>query len=181
MTCIVGLEHGGAVYMGGDSAAVSGYDVTLDSIPKVFLNGDMIFGFTSSFRMGQLLRYKLVPPPRKRSRDVMHYLVNDFVDAVRACFNESGYMKKINTIEDQGGNFLLGYAGRLYQVHTDFTVIRGNRGFDAVGCATTAHGAMAATVKMRDPVKRIRLALQVAETTNIGVRRPFTILKGGVL
>lgn len=62
MTCIVGLVDKGSIYMGGDSAGVAGLSVTTRADEKVFLNGPFIMGFTTSFRMGQILRYKFVPP-----------------------------------------------------------------------------------------------------------------------
>ena len=40
MTCIVGLVHGGKVYMGGDSAGVGGYCLTVRADEKVFRNGE---------------------------------------------------------------------------------------------------------------------------------------------
>jgi hypothetical protein len=55
MTCIVGLRQGGKVFIGGDSAGISGWDVTVRADPKVFLSGPYAMGFTSSFRLGQLL------------------------------------------------------------------------------------------------------------------------------
>lgn len=51
MTCIVGLEHNGRVYIGADSAGVSGWDLTVRADKKVFRNGSFLFGFTDSFRM----------------------------------------------------------------------------------------------------------------------------------
>ena len=38
MTCIVGIATAGKVFMGGDSAGVGGYDLTLQANPKVFVN-----------------------------------------------------------------------------------------------------------------------------------------------
>ena len=67
MTCIAAITEKGKVYMGGDSAGVSGYDITIRADEKVFKNGQCVFGFTSSFRMGQLLCYKFkvpVKPPK---------------------------------------------------------------------------------------------------------------------
>ena len=64
MTCIVGLEHKGKVYIGGDSAGVAGYSLSVRADQKVFINGNFIFGFTSSFRMGQILRFGFNPPRR---------------------------------------------------------------------------------------------------------------------
>ena len=56
MTCIAGLVHDGAVYLAGDSAGCSGWDLTVRADPKVFVSGSYVMGFTTSFRMGQLLR-----------------------------------------------------------------------------------------------------------------------------
>lgn len=70
MTCIVGLVDQGNVWIGGDSAGVGGYDLMLRADQKVFRNGDFLMGFTSSFRMGQLLRYKLSPPKLHSDDDI---------------------------------------------------------------------------------------------------------------
>jgi hypothetical protein len=55
MTCIVGIVENGKVYMGGDAAGVNGYSVRVRKDPKLFKVGEFLFGYTSSFRMGQLL------------------------------------------------------------------------------------------------------------------------------
>ena len=57
MTCIVGLVDNGKIYMGGDSAGVSNLDIRIRADQKVFKTGEFIMGFTSSFRMGDLLKY----------------------------------------------------------------------------------------------------------------------------
>ena len=62
MTCIVGVVDNGKVYMGGDSAGVGGLCIETRKQPKVFRNGDFLIGYTDSFRMGQLLQYKMSPP-----------------------------------------------------------------------------------------------------------------------
>ena len=54
MTCIVGLinKENKSVTIGGDSSGLAGSDLTIRKDPKVFKNGDFIFGCTSSsFRM----------------------------------------------------------------------------------------------------------------------------------
>ena len=64
MTCIVGLEHDGYVYIGGDSGAGGGYDYSsaTRTDEKVFRNANFIAVFTTSFRMGQLIRYAFRAP-----------------------------------------------------------------------------------------------------------------------
>ncbi len=90
MTCIVGLAHGGRVYMGADSAGVAGLDIDTRRDPKLFKVGDLLIGFTTSFRMGQLLAYGFEPPPRPAGGDVRRWMVVDFVEAVRAVSGDGG-------------------------------------------------------------------------------------------
>jgi ATP-dependent protease HslVU (ClpYQ) peptidase subunit len=174
MTCIVGLIDGEHVWMGGDSAGVAGLDITVRADTKVFRNGDMLIGFTNSFRMGQLLHYKLKPPPRDPEADVFRYMVMDFVDSVRACLKEGGYAQRSNDVET-GGTFLVAYEGRLFSVQSDYQVGEAMRGYHAIGCgADYALGSLASTADL-PAEERVRKALECAELFNGGVRAPFTI------
>ena len=110
MTCIVGLVHEGSVYIGGDSAGVAGYGLTVRADEKVFTNGDFVMGFTSSFRMWQLLRYSLKPPKYHPDVDLIEYMVTAFVNAVRECLKTGGYAKK-DKEEETAGTFLVGFRG----------------------------------------------------------------------
>jgi ATP-dependent protease HslVU (ClpYQ) peptidase subunit len=174
MTCIVGLIDGNRVWMGGDSAGVSGLNITVRSDPKVFHNGEFLIGFTSSFRMGQLLAFSLKPPARPEGKDVFPYMVTDFVDAVRSCLKEGGYAQKSNDAE-QGGSFLVGYQGRLFSIQSDYQVAETTRGYHAIGCGSDyALGSIATSVG-QPPEQRVRTALECAELFNAGVRAPFLI------
>lgn len=180
MTCIAGLVHDGKVYIGGDSAGVNSvYDLTVRADEKVFRNGDFLFGFTSSFRMGQLLRYAL-SPPNLYGRDVMTYLCTDWINAVRDCLKSGGYARKENETES-GGTFLLGFKGRLFEVHGDYQVGEPVDRYAAVGCGDSyAKGVLYASANSQiattDPEPRILLALAAAERHSAGVRGPFTVL-----
>lgn len=176
MTCIVGLVEDGVIYMGGDSAAVGGLSIETRADPKVFVNGPMIFGFTSSFRMGQLLQYALQIPEQLPSKTDMAYLVTDFMDAIRALYQNHGFMGKSEDRED-GGTFLLGYRGTLYKVGDDFQVACVAHPYDAVGCGgDIALGALHAMTGMkRAPPAKIRAALAASAEFSAGVRPPFYV------
>lgn len=133
MTVIVGLAHAGKVYMGGDSAAVEGWNLTLTAAPKVFIRGPFIMGFTSSFRMGQLLEHALTPPEHAPGVHDQTFMVTSFVDAVRSCLKAGGFATKDKEAE-AAGTFLVGYRGTLYRVDTDYCVIRPEYQYDACGC-----------------------------------------------
>lgn len=174
MTCIAGVAHEGKVWIGGDSAGVGGYDLTLRADTKVFANGAFLFGFTSSFRMGQLLRYALTPP-KLYDKDVMTFMCTEFTDAVRNCLKAGGYAARERE-QEQGGVFLVGVAGRLFRIDNDYHVGEASALYDAVGCGEAyAKGALYASVG-HDPEVRVRQALAAAEQHSAGVRAPFSVL-----
>jgi ATP-dependent protease HslVU (ClpYQ) peptidase subunit len=172
VTCIVAVSDGKRVIIGGDSAGVSGWDMTVRADEKVFRVGHMVMGFTSSFRMGQLLRYKLHVPDHPDGMEDHRYLATHFIDAVRQCMRDGGYAKT-ESGREEGGIFLVGYRGSVWKIDSDFQVGRSVAGFDAVGCgADYALGAMAA---MRGrPTVRVLRALEIAAQFSAGVRGPFT-------
>lgn len=174
MTCIVGLVDGKEVWMGGDSAGVAGLDISLRADPKVFHNGNFLVGFTSSFRMGQLLRFRLAPPPRRPDQDLYHYMVCDFVEAVRLCLREGGFAHRSNDVET-GGFFLVATEGRLFSIQDDYQVSEFSRGYHAIGCG--AAYALGSLYSSRDlPAEtRVRRALETAEHFSGGVRAPFLV------
>jgi len=175
VTCIVGIAEGGNVWIGGDSAGVAGYALTRRKDVKVFRNGPFIMGFTSSFRMGQLLAHAFNPPKRHADADVYAFMVTDFIDAVRECLKKGGYAETHNSVE-QGGAFLVGYEGRLFQVEEDYQVGESLHGYDACGCGDRyALGALHATVG-GDPAVRVKMALEAAEEFSAGVCGPFNVL-----
>ena len=100
---------------------------------KIFRNGDFLFGFTGSFRMGQILRYSLDPPEQKQNEDDYKYLCTSFIDAVMECLQEKKFAKDDNG-ELSGGQFLIGYKGSIYDVQADFQVAKSVEPFNACGC-----------------------------------------------
>ena len=176
MTCIVGLVHEGGVYIGGDSAGVAGLSLTVRADEKVFQNGEFLMGFTTSFRMGQLLRYSLKPPRRYPDDDINQYMVVDFINAVRECLKSGGWASKKEEME-RGGTFLVGYSGHLFTIDSDYQVGQPEDSFAAVGCGEDiALGALFATQGQGDPRDRVLTALRAAERFSAGVRGPFHVL-----
>lgn len=178
MTCIVGLVDKGIVCIGGDSLGVGGSDCTRRKDQKVFKNGAFIMGYTSSFRMGQLLRFNLSPPKHHPDQDVFEYMVKEFVEEVRRCLKAGGY-SRINNNEESGGTFLVGYRGRLFNIQNDFQVGENLCGFDACGCGFPF--ALGALFESKDSGReiedRVRSALEAAQEFSAGVREPFHFLK----
>ena len=188
MTCIVAVAQAGAVCIGGDSAGVGGYSLTQRADEKVFENEGYLFGFTSSFRMGQLLRYRFKPPRRHPADELVKFMTTDFVDEVRKCLKEYGFTTIKDAVEE-GGTFLVGTEGRIFRVDSDFQVGESIHPYDACGCGEDlALGALHAVYSSgladtpdRDTIGRsaVQAALNAAETFSAGVRSPFHILTLG--
>ena len=182
MTCIAAIVLNGAVHMMGDSAGVAGWDLSLRKDNKVFRVGDIVMGFTSSFRMGQLLQYNLSVPKHHPDMDLFTYMVTVFIPAVRDCLKSGGYAR-IENNEERGGCFLVGLKGRLFQIESDFQVGESHYDFDAVGCgAPYALGALSILIedKSRTPENILTRALLQAERFSAGVRRPFHYEQAGL-
>lgn len=182
MTCIVGWVHKGTIYMGGDSAAVGGMDIKVRLEPKVFIvNNSFIIGFTGSIRMGQLLRFSLKPGMQRKSQTDYEYMCTDFINTVRKCFTAGGFMgkDKEDGEREEGGSFLVGYHGVLYEIASDFQVGINSEPYCSLGCGEDyAHGSLFTTAKLNlSPQEKITYALETATHFSTGVRPPFIILQ----
>ena len=174
MTCIVGVEHNGRVVIGGDSAGVARWSVTIRADTKVFRNGPYIMGFTGSFRMGQLLRYSLVPPV-PHTWDVDRFMATEFVSAIRDCLRDGGYARN-DSGNESGGHFLVGIQGRLYQIESDFQIGRSVDDYQAVGAGEEYAQGSLHTTAGEPPEERVRKALAAATHHSTAVRPPFHLI-----
>jgi ATP-dependent protease HslVU (ClpYQ) peptidase subunit len=176
MTAIVGLVHDGKVLIGADSGGVAGWTVTVRKDSKLFANGAYVMGFTSSFRMGQLLRWAFKPPaPGKGSLE--RFMCTTWVDAARRALRDGGWATK-EADREIGGVLLVGVRGRLFRIDEDWQVGEHVDGYAAVGSGEQLSlGALAATENLGlDPEKRVLASLEAAERHNLGVRGPFHLM-----
>lgn len=172
MTVIVGIAHKGRVHLGADSVGVSGYQITIRNDPKVFRNGPYVIGFTTSFRMGQLLHHALQAP--HPTGNLNRFMVTTFVDALRTCLKDGGWARK-DAEQEEAGTFLVGIHGRLFTVHSDYQVSEPTDGYAAVGCGDDlALGALHATAQLgMRPRRRLTAALAAADHHSAGVGGPY--------
>lgn len=178
MTCIVALKADGKVVMGADSAGVGGLSLAVRKDQKIHRVGGMLIGFTSSFRMGQLLGYKLKVPDHDPRHSLEKYMVTDFVDAVRQCLKDGGYARRKEE-EEIGGCFIVAYKGEIFTIESDYQVGIQRTDYYSVGCGSDiALGALFATEGNADVFnqrRRVSIALEAAERFSSGVRGPFIV------
>jgi ATP-dependent protease HslVU (ClpYQ) peptidase subunit len=177
MTCIVALRDNGGVYMGCDSAGVGGYSRVNRVDPKIYKVGEMLIGFTTSFRMGQLLGYSLTAPKHHADVTIEHYMTVEFVNAVRDCLKAGGWAEKEKD-QERGGNFLVAYRGRIFEMEGDYQVGERAEPYNAVGCGfDLALGSFYASQRSEGMAAkdRVQLALETASAFSAGVHPPFRI------
>lgn len=179
MTCIVGIvdTEKNNVVIGGDSAASNGAGVFIITDSKVFKNSEFIFGCTSSFRMIQLLKYSF-KPPKVKNKDIYKYMCTDFINGVRKCFTDGGYIQRDTDGSELGGFFLVGYKNRLFKVEQDFHVSENLNGVNAVGCGGNyALGSLLTCIDTNmSSNEKVLKSLEVAEFLSEGVRGPFVLM-----
>lgn len=177
MTCIVGfVDNNKNITLGGDSAGVAGLNITIRNDPKVFKKDNMVFGYTSSFRMGQLLRFKLrVPKHRVEEKSDYEYMCTDFIDSIRKCLKDNGYTN-VNNNEETIGVFIVGYRGSLYTIESDLQVAMDRDPYVSCGCGVYYALGSLNTSDDKKPKNKVLKALETAEKFSGGVRRPFNIV-----
>lgn len=144
--------------------------------PKIYRVGEALIGFTTSFRMGQLLGYGLTIPDHHADVPVERFMVTSFIDAVRSCLKTGGYARKDSEAE-KGGTFLVAYRDRIFYVEDDYQVGESAEPYHAVGCGfDLALGSLHATGHLEvPPDRRILMALSAASQFSAGVRPPFIV------
>jgi hypothetical protein len=184
MTCIVGITNGKTVWMGGDSlgADTSFMRVVRDD-KKVFISGEYIMGFTTSFRMGDILKWSFVPPKiPKKEKNLEKFMATTFIDGIIALFDKHGFAR-VNANRKEGGEFLVGIRGKLFHIQSDYQVGIPSRGYSACGCGNDlALGSLytsdPCTIGLATGFEaRITLALEAAAMGSAGVSPPWIILK----
>jgi len=106
MTCIIGLEEDGRVYMGGDSCTTAGYETRTIKGKKVFFigkNAQILVGASGSGRMTQILQYNFKPPPFG-TFEAEEYLCKLFVPKLRKAIRKHGYIHTENQTENISEN-----------------------------------------------------------------------------
>lgn len=177
MTCIVVKVEDGVVHMAGDKLGSNGYTKVLSDRPKVFINGDFIFGYTTSFRMGQLLEFSWCPPEQLNSQTDENYIYKTVVESIKSLFKNDGFGS-----DKEGGTFLFGYKGKAYKMQSDFAIFE-IEDYDACGCGEDeAEASLYTMSKLNTSLsikEQLELAIEAASFRKCGVSKEFNYLTLG--
>jgi 20S proteasome alpha/beta subunit len=183
MTCIVGVKTDEGIFIGADSFGGNEHVAGVYKTPKVFgkpkvgHTGAMIFGFTTSWRLGQILQN--MPAIRKPSEKTdFEFLSTSWIDTIREQMTEAGFGQN-DSGREEFGTFILGFNNTLYEVGPDYSIIEPLYNYVVTGSGVlTAYGSLATTEVMPkvSAKDRILAALSAAEVHEHFVRRPFNII-----
>lgn len=176
MTCIVAIKCFDKIYMGGDTLGSNYYSKKIRVDQKIFKKNDMIFGFTSSYRMGQILQYSFDIPAHPDSMDDMKYLVDIFIPQLMETYKKYNWLKTKDNVAE-GGVFLLGYKENIYKIEQDFQVGISEDNYDSCGCGESYALGSLHTTELYDisPEERIKYAINAAAQYSTGVGGPIQI------
>jgi hypothetical protein len=185
MTCVVGLIKSGKVFLGSDSAAVDekGGHIFAQKNPKVFTVGQYGIAFIDSFRMGQILQYDWSPPRfTGNAKALDKFMRTKFIESVKDAFKAGGFgsIGANNGEEDTGGIFLVAVrgTGRLFYIDEDYQVGENIIPYYAEGAGQDyALGSLFTSQNMRDPYKRMELALNAASQFSTAVCPPYHFIE----
>lgn len=175
MTCIIGIEHAGAVWIGADSYVGEGHTANSLREPKVYRSGIALLGHSGSYRRLCVLRAERLKldsgtwTARKVTLKVVPQML--------AILEHHGVRhREAASGPDESGGTILCIGGCVFEIDSAMSVVRSRYGYSAIGSgARPALGLLSGTAGMA-PRKRILKALEAAERHTPTVRRPWEIL-----
>ena len=182
MTCVVAVSEksNGITYIGADSLGSSSSFKISRKDKKIFkvrnaLN--TVMGFTTSYRMGDLLQFSenLIPDAEKIVD--REYMVVKFIPQIIKLFEVNGY-QEIDNGQISGGTFIVAQNEKIYKIGSDYQVGENFCEYDSCGCGyMAALGSLHSTANMNmNSVDRIHMALRASQAFVPGVEAPFYIM-----
>lgn len=196
MTCIIAHTNGTTSFIAGDKLGSNGFTKAIQTEPKVFekefikLHEDgltrtkevMALGYTTSFRMGQLLTYNLVLPEQAPNETFPQYLVLKVIPLIRKMFKDEWGSRDASQ-DVGGGQFIILHNHTIYEVQEDFAVLQPKTSITAVGSGTYhAIASMEAYSEVEKETKvplheRVESIFKIVSGNVTSVSAEFDILK----
>lgn len=179
MTCVVALRtENNKVILGADCYASDSECGVKRIEPKVFKKGRVAFGYSGSFRFGQIVRYAFEPPKiRKKESDLMSYMVTKFVPDLRKTLEQNSF--PMMEEEMLSWRLIVAIDDEIFYIEPDWQVGHDFEEYTAIGSgARYAFGSLYSTKYLiEDPYDRVYTALGAAENYSPTVSGPFYLLE----
>ena len=167
MTCVVAYKTKSKIGIASDKCASNGYTFSKYNQPKIFRNGGFIIGYTTSFRLGQLLEYRWIPPQRGEDQTENNYIFVSVIESIKDMLVVDGF-----STNGVGGNFIIIYNKRIFEVQDDYSLLE-VKDYCAVGCGTDeAETTLYILEQIENNLSikdKLRLAIKAAANRKVGV------------
>jgi ATP-dependent protease HslVU (ClpYQ) peptidase subunit len=162
--------------MGCDSCASSDeHKVTFDG-SKLFKKNNILFGYAGSFRFPDIIQYHTEFPEHTKDLDDRAFLVGKLLPVIRESLKAHEFIRQDEVLDHMA---LIGYRKKLYQLSSDFSLIRSGVNYAAIGSGMSiALGSLYTTSYTKKMVvgDRLTFALSAAEEHARGVAGPFHVM-----
>jgi ATP-dependent protease HslVU (ClpYQ) peptidase subunit len=176
MTCIIAYkDEKNDIYLAGDKMGSNSFTGQTVKEPKVFWKGDFRIGYTTSFRMGQILKHVWTPPQRKVDQNTDSYLYVDVVNSLKRCFIDNGFGNKD---KNNYGTFIMCYEDRMIEVQDELSLLESDRNVVSVGSGTYhATASVLAFSQYEKDVKKIfKKTYEIVGDCIVSVSKEFDLL-----
>jgi ATP-dependent protease HslVU (ClpYQ) peptidase subunit len=177
MTCIVAIKNSNRVIIGADSCGSEENIGVVRVPPKVFVKGNYGFGFSHSFRLGQIIEHVFEPPPissKVTDNELIAHMVKNFIPQLKSTLEDHGY--PYHEDEKEGWALIIGIHGRILTIESDWQVGLDDLDLTAIGSgAEYALGAL--YVSDKEPLETATAALMAANKFCPSVMTPFNFIE----
>jgi ATP-dependent protease HslVU (ClpYQ) peptidase subunit len=179
MTCIAGLVHEGDVYLAADSEMTWG-NGTHSVDDKIITKGDLAIAMCGLAAEAAAVKHRLTLPdlPEDESKHDF-WLYVSVPDAIRKCFHDAGILENNSGQATSGGNYIIGWRGRLVSMCSLGGTYPADRGYVANGSGGAVATGALCVLGDESPKKRLRKAVQAACLWSRGVGGKVHVVKVG--
>jgi hypothetical protein len=171
MTCIVGIADNDGVTIGGERAASTEDTILSTSRAKVGIRGDIVYGYSGTIGIGQMIEIIDLPP--LKDTDTFVYIKTVLVRNLKKSIDAYGGKEK----EDQDTSWLIGCRGKLYELHhADWDLIEFKETSLGGGAPIALGSLYTSSIGEYTTLDRVGLALGAAITYSPSCQGPVDIL-----
>jgi ATP-dependent protease HslVU (ClpYQ) peptidase subunit len=168
MTVIAAIVQDGEVYIAGDRGASEGDIILALDKPKVWRNGEYVFGYFGSLH-GEVVKINFIPP--RPTGNIDKFMQTTFRKALREFYNE--WDIPVSDSNDFG--LLIGVQGKIYEHNIgDMSITSYELPYLSLGSGSSyAIGSLYATQNYKDPKRRLKIAMECAVESSTTCREPI--------
>jgi ATP-dependent protease HslVU (ClpYQ) peptidase subunit len=175
MTTILALESEHGVTIGFDSKVSYGWEHADLEQPKVFTNGELVFGCSGALLDANVIKYADLPALAPDNWDIDRWVTNELIPAITEALHNRNVPEYKNGKIETGGTYLAVVRGRVYRIAHDTSWTRHTGKHYAIGSGSEfALGALAAGASVRE-------ALDIAQQHDSATGHRMTVVQASEL